>query len=184
MVLEVEKPLVIDADGLNNLKLSLDLLKKRRALTVLTPHPGEMARLLDVSIAEVERDRLAIVERFAGEFEVVLVLKGRPTLIAFPTGEVYFNSTGNHGMGTGGTGDVLTGMISGLIAQKEEALSVVAAVYLHGLAGDLMGLKLNPRSLMARDLLPGLTLAFNRIEQRRGDDEIDGKTTASSLGRN
>lgn len=184
VVLEIEKPLVIDADGLNNLLPSLDLLKKRTALTVLTPHPGEMARLLGVSIAEVEKNRLVIVEKFARDFQVVLVLKGRPTLIAFPTGEVYFNSTGNHGMGTGGTGDVLTGIIGGLLAQKKDALSVAAAVYLHGLAGDLMGLKLNPRSLLARDLLNGLTLAFNRVEQRRGDDKIDGKTTASSLGGN
>lgn len=184
VVQEVEKPLVIDADGLNNLVHGLDLLKKRQALTVLTPHPGEMARLLGVSITEIEKNRLAVSEQFARELGVVLVLKGKPTITAFPTGEVYLNSTGNEGMATGGTGDVLTGIISGMLAQKRDSISVVAGVYLHGLAGDLVEQKTNSRSLLARDLLSGLTLAFNRVEQSIGDDKIDGKTTASSLGRN
>ena len=161
---ETEAPLVIDADGLNNIRNLLSLLKKRDELTVLTPHPGELARLLDIEISELLEDRLNYTREMAEEYGVVLVSKGAPTITAFPNGHVYINSTGNEGMGTGGTGDVLTGVIGGMLAQQTDLFSVVAAVYTHGLAGDLKAEKDHSRSLLAGDLLDGLALAFNRIE--------------------
>ncbi len=167
-----DKPLVIDADGLNNLTCTysqslLPLLKQREGMTVLTPHPGEMSRLIGMSISEVQSDRIGVAERFAKEYHVILVLKGTPTITAFPDGQIYLNSTGNEGMGTGGSGDVLTGIISGFLAQQLDEVSVPAAVYLHGLAGDIQAAATNHRSLIAGDLLTGLALAFQKIEDRR-----------------
>lgn len=159
-----EIPLVIDADGLNNLKPMQHLLKGRQALTVLTPHPGEMARLVDKSVAEVLANRPGLADSFAREHGVVLVLKGAPTITAMPDGRMYINSTGNEGMGTGGSGDVLTGLISGFMAQRKEDSSVPAAVYVHGLAGDQIAFTTNHRSMIAGDLLQGLALAFSQLE--------------------
>ncbi len=183
LIRELSVPLVIDADGLNNLSQPvLNDLKNREALTILTPHPGEMAHLLGLSVAEIQEDRVGLAERFAREYGVVLVLKGVPTLTVFPDGQIYFNSTGNQGMATGGTGDVLTGIISGLLAQYEDPLSVAAGVYLHGLSGDLIAEMDNPRSLIAGDLLEGLAMAFNQLDRKMGDDRKDEKTITPSLG--
>lgn len=165
LVKKCEKPLVIDADGINNLQDHLELLKERSALTVLTPHPGEMSRLTGLSISEVQADRVGVAERFAKDYGVVLVLKGAATVTALPCGQTYVNSTGNDGMGTGGTGDVLTGMIAGLLAQRIDQWIVPSAVYLHGLAGDLQVAETNLRTLVASDLLKGMTLAFNDLEK-------------------
>lgn len=159
-----ETPLVIDADGLNNLKPVLHLLKERQAITVLTPHPGEMANLVDKSVPEVLTDRSELADSFAREHEVILVLKGSPTLTAMPDGRMYINSTGNEGMGTGGSGDVLTGLVSGLLAQRNEDTTVPAAVYVHGLAGDQIASLSNHRSMIAGDLLQGLAPAFSELE--------------------
>lgn len=164
MVLSLDKPLVIDADGLNNLQELLFILKTRQALTVLTPHPGEMARLLGISVAELKTNKIDLAERFAREYGVILILKDAPTIIAFPDGRVYFSSTGNNGMGTGGTGDVLTGILSGFLAQSNDQMVIPAAVYLHGLAGDLYSEKTSQRTLLASDLLSGLALALQKIE--------------------
>lgn len=165
LINKCEKPLVIDADGFNNLQGQLDLLKERSALTVLTPHPGEMSRLTGITISEVQVDRVGVAERFAREYGVVLVLKGAATITALPCGQTYINSTGNDGMGTGGTGDVLTGMIAGLLAQRADQWIVPSAVYLHGLAGDLQVVENNVRTLIASDLLKGMILAFNHLEK-------------------
>ncbi len=134
-----ECPLVIDADGLNSLAGHVDVLNQLQALAVLTPHPGEMARLTGIAIAEIERDRLAVARQAAKCWEQIVVLKGCPTVIAFPDGEIFFNTTGNCGMATGGTGDILTGMIAGLIAQGMSSHdAAIAGVYLHGAAGDII----------------------------------------------
>ncbi len=171
-----DKHLVIDADGLNNLNCTsaeslLSLLKERRnrkdVITVLTPHPGEMARLMGLSISEVQADRIGVAKKFVEEYGVILVLKGVPTIVVLPDGQIYLSSTGNSGMGTGGSGDVLTGIISGFLAQQPDSLSVPAAVYIHGLAGDLQAVETNQRCLIAGDLLKGLTLAFQKLEDRR-----------------
>lgn len=134
----VEVPVIIDADALTALQGHVGILNTMRAPKVLTPHPGELGRLLDLEAAEVDARRLELAGNYAAEWDAVLVLKGAPTVIGCPDGNVYINTTGNSAMATGGSGDVLTGIIAGLAAQgisvQEAAL---AGVYMHGLAGDL-----------------------------------------------
>jgi ADP-dependent NAD(P)H-hydrate dehydratase / NAD(P)H-hydrate epimerase len=129
---------------------------------ILTPHPGEMARLISKPIADVIKNPVDVARSFATERNVILVLKGSPTVIAAPDGQVYVNATGNAGMATGGTGDVLTGMIASLIAQKlDDALSAtIAAVYLHGLAGDIAASRAGTRAMIASDISAHLGEAF------------------------
>ena len=148
-------PLVMDADALN-------LSKAIPSGAVITPHPGEAGRLLGISAADVERDRLAAVQRLAA-MGGVAVLKGAHTLIA--TGErIFVNSTGNDGMGKGGTGDVLTGLLGGLLAQGMAAAQAVpAAVYIHGLAGDLAAARLGKRAMAAGDLIGSFGEAFRTL---------------------
>ncbi|SFL43050.1 NAD(P)H-hydrate epimerase [Paenibacillus sp. 1_12] len=132
-------PLVLDADALNMLgsSIGMDALPRRTASVILTPHPGEMARLCGKTIADIQGDRIETARSFAWKFGVTLVLKGARTVIATPEGEVYINTTGNAGMATGGTGDVLAGIIAGLLAQGLSATqSAALGVYLHGSAGD------------------------------------------------
>ena len=157
-------PAVIDADALNILAAKpvlLTKLAKGRTL-VLTPHPGEMARLAQITVAEVQADRLGVARSFAQRTGVTLVLKGARTLIAHPDGRVAVNTTGNPGMAKGGSGDLLTGLIAGLLAQypAEVARAVAAAVYLHGLAADMTVRAGNEHTLLATDSLAQLALAF------------------------
>lgn len=134
---ECALPVVIDADGLNCLVGNLDLLKGRKNV-VLTPHPGEMARLTGLTTSEIQGRRMEVAEKFAKEFSVVLVLKGAGTVIGAPDGILYFNTTGNPGMATGGMGDVLTGLIGGFLAQGySPVVSAILGVYIHGRAGDI-----------------------------------------------
>ncbi|MDQ7788126.1 MAG: NAD(P)H-hydrate dehydratase [Thermodesulfovibrionales bacterium] len=158
-------PMVIDADGINSLKGRKPAFSKARSPVILTPHPGEMARLLsgrkDVSVKRVEEDRIGIAQFFARKTGTYLVLKGVPTLTAAPDGKVFLNSTGNPGMASGGTGDVLTGMISGLVGQKISPLhACVLGVYLHGLAADIAALEKGPHSLIATDIIEHISSAF------------------------
>jgi NAD(P)H-hydrate epimerase len=134
---------------------------------VITPHPGEMARLAGLSIAEVQRDRLQVARKFARDHQLIVVLKGHRTLVVQPNGEAWVNTTGNPGMATGGTGDILTGMVAGIIAQhtKDAFTAVIAAVHLHGLAGDVMRESVGEHSLVATDLLHGLPEAFRRTQK-------------------
>ncbi|MDY4919537.1 MAG: NAD(P)H-hydrate dehydratase, partial [Phascolarctobacterium sp.] len=138
IILKSEVPVVIDADAITALKEHVDVLTQMQAPKVLTPHPGELARLTGLSIAEIDRDRVNIAARFAQEWQAVLVVKGAPTVIGCPDGTVYINSTGTSALATGGSGDVLTGIIASLAAQgislQEAAL---CGVYLHGLAGSM-----------------------------------------------
>jgi NAD(P)H-hydrate epimerase len=160
-------PIVLDADGLNAFEGVTEKLKGKRAPLVITPHPGEMGRLLGISAAEVQRDRLNVARNFAREHEVIVVLKGHRTLIAQPDGEVWVNTTGNPGMATGGTGDILTGMIAGMIAQHagEVIKAVIAAVYLHGMAGDIARETMGEQSLVATDLVEALPEAMRRVRE-------------------
>jgi NAD(P)H-hydrate epimerase len=165
MVLEAPLPVVADADALNAFAGRAGELKGRREATVLTPHPGELSRLLGTPTAELLDDRLAAARGAAEETGAIVVLKGSLTLIATPAREVWINPTGNPGMGTGGSGDVLTGILAGLIAQREafslEVLdAVLLAVYLHGLAGDLAAGRQGEQALAAADLLDFLPAAF------------------------
>lgn len=156
-------PMVIDADGLNALAGRMDSLHASGRVRVLTPHPGEMARLAGQTVNEIQSSRLQSARSFAAERGVTLVLKGLKTLTAAPDGEVWVNPTGNPGMASGGTGDVLTGLVAGLLAQHRSRPAVevtAAAVYLHGLAGDIAAKDLGETSLIAGDLLDGIARAF------------------------
>ena len=158
-------PIVLDADGLNAFEgVATKLDGKGRAL-VITPHPGEMARLTGLSIPQVQRDRVGIARSFARGHDVIVVLKGYRTLVAHPDGEVWVNTTGNPGMATGGTGDILTGMVAGMLAQNPSRVvaAVRSAVYLHGLAGDVACETMGEPSLVATDLIQALPEAFRRI---------------------
>jgi NAD(P)H-hydrate epimerase len=157
-------PTVIDADALNILAAKPVLLAKlaKGRTLVLTPHPGEMARLTGLTVAEIQADRLETARSFARRLGVTLVLKGARTLIAHPDGRVAVNTTGNPGMAKGGSGDLLTGLIAGLMAQHSAhiAQAVEAAVYLHGLAADLALRAGDEHTLLATDSIPQLSRAF------------------------
>ncbi len=137
-------------------------MAKTGRVMVLTPHPGEMGRLAGISTAEVQADRLKVAREFAQRIGVTLVLKGWRTLIAHPDGRVAVNTTGNPGMAKGGSGDLLTGLLAGILAQypDEPARAVEAAVYLHGLAADLAVRKTDEHTLLATDSLAQLSRAF------------------------
>ncbi len=159
-------PMVIDADGLNALAPWPDELKGSDELPIIiTPHPGEMARLIGKTNADVQADRIGIAREFATKHHVIVVLKGSRSLIAEPDGNVYVNPTGNAGMATAGSGDVLTGLIAGLLAQSPaNALgATIAGVYLHGLAGDIAAGKLGMRSMIASDIIANLSEAILQI---------------------
>jgi len=153
LVRECPHPLVIDADGLNAVAACPEVLLERHAATLLTPHPGEMARLCGVTVADVEADRIATARRFAERFGVTLVLKGARTVIAFADGRVRINGSGNPGMAAGGMGDVLTGLLGALLAQgmpAEEA--AVLGVFLHGLAADRLRTQLGEAGMLAGEV--------------------------------
>jgi NAD(P)H-hydrate epimerase len=173
IALEAGVPLVLDADGINAFAGRAGDLQSRggRGLeTVLTPHPGELGRLLGIPTADVEADRLGSVRRAAAGTGAVVVLKGYRTLVATPEGEINVNPTGNPGMASGGTGDVLTGLIAGLIAQGLEALdAALLGVYLHGLAGDLAVVEAGEVGLTAGDLIAYLPAAFQELSENDGD---------------
>lgn len=156
----IPRPLVVDADALNILAAAggLAAWQRRDAATVLTPHPGEMVRLAGLSTAEVQRDRLGLARSFAVQHGVTLVLKGARTVVADPDGSVYVNTTGHPGMATGGSGDVLTGIIASLLAQGLSAIQAAAlGVYLHGLAGErAASARWTAGSLLAGDIIEAL----------------------------
>ena len=157
----VSKPMVIDADALMALAGQTELLSGVQAPLILTPHPGEMAALTGLSIEEIEQNRIAVALHYARAWNVIVVLKGHHTLIASPQGELWMNSCGNAGMATAGSGDVLSGITAGLLAQGLEPLkAAVAAVYLHGAAGDRMAKKVGQSGLVAGDLLEGVPLVM------------------------
>jgi len=161
-VAELRVPMVVDADGLNALA---GHNVRAAAPRILTPHPGEMARLAQQTTAAVQQDRVGNARSFAGEHQVFLALKGNRTVIAAPDGRAWINPTGSPAMSTGGTGDVLTGMIAGLLAQFPNRLDAVllAAVWLHGRAGELGAAKLGEKSLIATDLLTFLPEAMREV---------------------
>ena len=165
---EVGTPTVIDADGVNNLIGRLAVLPRIKAPLVLTPHPGEFARLTGLKPADVNADRVGLSRTFAAMHEVVLVLKGASTVIAAPDGRAFVNPTGNSGLASGGTGDVLTGLITGLLAQGMSPLDAACAgVFLHGLAGDIGVKSLTEYCFSADDLLDFLPQAFASVLETR-----------------
>jgi NAD(P)H-hydrate epimerase len=166
LLVHSERPLVIDADGLNCLATDLAVLHDAKSPVVLTPHPGEMARLVNLRNAEVQARRLEVARTFATTYRCYLVLKGAQTVIAAPDGQAWINPTGNPGMASGGMGDVLTGIVAGLLAQgypAEEAC--ILGVFLHGYAGDLAAQEKGEAGILARDVIERLPIGLRALRQ-------------------
>ncbi len=168
-------PIVLDADALNAIAARKYSLNGANRIMVLTPHPGEMARLVDKSIQQVESDREAIARDFATHHQVILVLKGWRTIIAHPDGRLAINTTGNPGLAKGGSGDILTGIVAAMLGQygihpgDDPGLAVEAAVYLHGLAADFAVAAQNEHTLLATDVIDHLWRAFQFRAQAHSD---------------
>jgi hydroxyethylthiazole kinase-like uncharacterized protein yjeF len=162
LVAEVPRPMIVDADALSALAGHLDLLEEAPAPRILTPHPGEMARMLGVSIAQVQADRIETVRRFCVQYRVHLALKGARSVLGSPDGRIFVNPTGNPGMATGGSGDVLTGMIGAFLARRFDPLPALqAGCFLHGLAGDIAAADRGEEGLVAGDIIEAIPSALN-----------------------
>ncbi len=160
---KLQRPLVLDADGLNAVAERPELVRRVRAPVILTPHPGEMARLLGRRVETIQRDRLAAAKATAKSWRAVVVLKGHRTVVADPGGKTFVNTTGNPGMATGGMGDVLAGVIAALVGQGFSPFDAAATgARLHGLAGDLAARALGPVGLLASDVAARLPAAIRR----------------------
>ncbi len=157
----IDRPILVDADGLNALAGNIRLLKRRKVVPfILTPHAGELSKLIGLRANEIEANRVSVAREVSKRFGCHLVLKGAPTVVADPEGNVYVNSTGNPGMATAGAGDVLTGAIVGVWAQGLAALdAALCGVYLHGLAGDLARNAYGTYSMVAMDIQEYLSRA-------------------------
>ena len=163
LIQTMDRPMVLDADALFALGGHIEILAAADALAVLTPHPGEMARLTGLSVRQIQADRIGVARRFAIEWGNIVVLKGPRTVVAFPDGEIYVNPTGNSGMATGGMGDVLSGIIAALIAQGLSSHdAAVLGVYLHGLAGDRVAVE-RPVGMSALDLAEFIPLVVQEL---------------------
>ncbi|MBN2105055.1 NAD(P)H-hydrate dehydratase [bacterium] len=164
-IVDFKRPAVVDADGLNAIAGHTDLFKDCQSPLIITPHPGELARLTDVHISDIVSNPIEVARKWSVEWQCVLVLKGAPTVIGLPDEHVYVNNSGNSGMATAGSGDVLTGLIAGLLAQgcsvREASL---CGVYLHGLAGDLAAEHITGRAMVAGDIIAEIGAAFKKIE--------------------
>ncbi len=166
LVASLDKPAIIDADGLNAFEKDREALKGKHPTLVLTPHPGEFKRLINEELPHGLYDKFNLVRKYAALYNAVIIFKGSPSVVVSPESELYLNPTGNNGMATGGTGDVLSGLVGSFLAQGLTPLnSAICAVYLHGLSGDLAAAELGVRSLIAGDLIDYLPDAFALIEQ-------------------
>ncbi len=165
MLPRIRRPLVLDADGLNAVGTDLELLRAREQPTIITPHPGEFARLTGRSVAEIQAQRTELARAFAEATGTIVVLKGYGTVVTDGQ-RLYVNPTGNPGMATGGTGDVLSGLMVAFWAQYRDAFdAAVAAVYVHGLAGDHAALELTETALIASDLLLFIADALQELNR-------------------
>ncbi len=178
LVAKAQVPVVVDADGLNAFEGCVNLLDGAGRTLVLTPHPGEMARLVGMTVKQVEADRIGLARKFATEHNLTHVLKGWRTLVAHPDGRIAVNTTGNPSMAKGGSGDILTGIVAAMLAQYPEDVpaAVEAAVYLHGLAGDFAARAMDEHTVLATDTVAHLSDAF----RYRMSDE-DGLTWVCGL---
>ncbi len=164
-VIKKDVPVVIDADGINALCGNIDILKNSGGKVVLTPHPGEAARLLGISTEDVQNNRIKLAKSFAAEYNVAMVLKGAGTVTAAPDGSTYVNSTGNPGMATGGSGDVLSGIIGAFMARGMSVKdAAVAGVYVHGLAGDIAARQIGRMGMLPTDTAKCVATALQRIK--------------------
>lgn len=166
LVRESPCPIVLDADGINGLVGNLDVLAKAQAPVILTPHPGEMARLLERSATEVQNERLALAQSFSEKYGVTLVLKGARTIISSPEGRLAINSSGNPALASGGTGDVLTGLIAGFVAQGLSSFEASClGVFCHGKAADRLAIRMGGRGLLAMDLLLEIPIVLKSLSE-------------------
>ncbi len=150
-------PTIVDADGINAIANDIEFIKKVKADVIFTPHAKEMARLTGLSIAEIEQNRLNVAKAFAMEYGVYLILKGANTIVSTPEGELFVNMTGNPGLSTAGSGDVLSGMVASFVAEGRDTLSaLLSAVYFHGAAGDRAAKLLSERGMIASDIIENL----------------------------
>jgi NAD(P)H-hydrate epimerase len=165
---EFSGTIILDADALNNLIGQQEAIRRAAGKIILTPHPGELSRLTGANKAVIATNPVAVARQTAEELGQMLVLKGAPTVVASPTGEVFINSTGNAGMATGGSGDVLTGIIAGLAGQNLDPLrAALLGVYVHGLAGDLARDRLGEWSMLAGDIMEYLHVAIKELAKRQ-----------------
>ena len=156
--------MVLDADALNAISKNVSALKKIKSKYVVTPHPGEMAKLINKSAEYVKNNRLIVAKKFSHDYNAVVVLKGAGTIVAEPGGKCYINSTGNPGMATAGSGDVLTGIIAGFIGQGLKIFDAsVIGVYIHGLAGDLTAKDKGEIGLIAGDMVEKIPYAIKLL---------------------
>ncbi len=173
VIMTTSVPTVVDADGLNAIAQDPGTLRTSKAPIVLTPHPGEMGRLTGLPVQEIKRDRLGAALRASAQWGKVVVLKSARTIIADPSGRAYINPTGNPGMATAGSGDVLTGVVAGLLAQGLGPLeAAVLGVYAHGLAGDIAAARYGETGLIAGDVLDSVPEAFARLAGERGEIDV------------
>lgn len=180
VIREAEVPLVLDADALYAIASRAEILLEAKALPILTPHPGELARLLHISIREVNAGRIEIAKHASQVLNSIIVLKGARTVVAYPDGEVYVNVCGNEGMATGGMGDVLSGVIGALVAQGLSAHeAAVSGVYLHAMAGDIAA-QSGKIGLIAGDVAQALRLAIEE-RHKRSLPEIGKKNTSKTF---
>jgi hydroxyethylthiazole kinase-like uncharacterized protein yjeF len=172
LVAQTKCPLLLDADAINAFAGKADLLKNSEVDIIITPHPGEMAKLLGITTAEVQSNRIKVATDLAVSNGIIVVLKGHRTVTALPSGEVYINLSGNPGMATAGSGDVLSGMIAGLLAQGNfsPAEAAIAAVYLHGLAGDVATDEVGEVSLIASDIIDAIPEALFLLDYAEEDE--------------
>jgi ADP-dependent NAD(P)H-hydrate dehydratase / NAD(P)H-hydrate epimerase len=160
VIKSIDKPLIVDADGLNAIAAHLSVLSSKKK-AILTPHPGEMARLLGVTISRVQKDRKKVAKDFVNRYNVILVLKGHETLVVEKIKGIYLNKTGNPGMAKAGSGDVLTGIIAAFLAQGLSGFEAAKfAVYLHGLAGDLAAKEKSQLAMIASDIIAKIPKAI------------------------
>lgn len=161
---KIDKPIVLDADGLNAVADYVSVIKKRKGPTVLTPHPGEMARLIKKDVSSVQSTREGVAKELAKSLDAVVVLKGHKSIVARPSGECYINETGNSGMSSGGVGDVLTGIIASFIGQGIDVYSAaILGVYIHGKAGDMAANEKGQFGMIASDILYYLPYAIKEV---------------------
>jgi len=172
LIVAVKKPLLVDGDGLTALSCDLSILKERQYPTILTPHLGEMAGLSKKSVAKIKKDPIQVVTEFTTYYKTILVLKGAHSLIGWPNGEIFINMTGNSGMATAGSGDVLTGAIAAMFTLGLPLeLAVREGVFIHGLAGDLAALEKGKDGITAGDILAYLPLAVKKVREKIEKDK-------------
>jgi len=160
---KISIPTIIDADGINN--LTFDELSAVKGPIMITPHPGELSRLIGKSVKEIQKDRIEATKSTSKELGLPIVLKGASTIIAVPDGKTYINPTGNSGLAKGGSGDVLTGLLVGLLAQGVNPLeSAICATYIHGFAGDLAARAIGERAMIPSDMISHIASAFRALQ--------------------